>query len=158
MSARAIWKGSLKLGAEKVPVKLYSAVEDRSVHFHILEEKTLTRVKQQMVDPETGKPVDRADVQKGLEIEPGTFVVLHANELAGIEPEALRDIEITRLVGRSILSGTTAPISWGRMAANRPISRSRKPSNNPGRRALPGGSCGRSIMPGRCVRTGAILR
>ena len=37
MPARAIWKGSLKLGTESLPVKLYSAVEDRTVHFHVLE-------------------------------------------------------------------------------------------------------------------------
>lgn len=98
MSARAIWKGSLKIGAEKVPVKLYSAVEDRTVHFHILEEKTLRRVKQQMVNPDTGKPVEREQIQRGLEVEPGTFVILHPEELQKLEPEASRDIEVTRFV------------------------------------------------------------
>ena len=33
MAARAIWKGILKIGAAKIPVKLYSAVTDRTVHF-----------------------------------------------------------------------------------------------------------------------------
>lgn len=98
MSARAIWKGSLKVGAEKVSVKLYSAVEDRTVHFHILEEKTLTRVKQQMVNPDTGKPVDREQIQRGLEVEPGTFVILHQDELEKLDPEASRGIEIKRFV------------------------------------------------------------
>jgi DNA end-binding protein Ku len=98
MSARAIWKGGLKIGTDTVPVKLYSAVEDKSVHFHILEKKTLTRVKQQMIHAETEEPVDSADLQKGLEVEPGTFVILKPAELAGIEREASRQIEITRFV------------------------------------------------------------
>ncbi len=36
MAARAIWKGELKLGTHKIPVKLYSAVSDRTVRFNIL--------------------------------------------------------------------------------------------------------------------------
>ncbi len=55
MAARAIWKGSLDLGRTELPVKLYSAVEDRTVHFHLLEKRTHTRVKQHMVDPSTSK-------------------------------------------------------------------------------------------------------
>jgi hypothetical protein len=42
VAARAIWKGVLKIGTNKVPVKLYSAVQDRSVHFHILDTSTVT--------------------------------------------------------------------------------------------------------------------
>jgi peptide chain release factor 1 len=38
MAARAIWKGELKLSSTKVPVKLYSAVSDQTVRFHILEQ------------------------------------------------------------------------------------------------------------------------
>ena len=44
MAARAIWKGDLKLNSTKVPVKLYSAVQDQTVRFHILDEKSKTRV------------------------------------------------------------------------------------------------------------------
>ena len=54
MAGRAIWKGELKIGATKVPVKLYSAVADKTVHFHILDDRSLMRVKQHMVNPDTG--------------------------------------------------------------------------------------------------------
>jgi len=40
MSARAIWKGELKVGASVVPVKLYSGVADRKIRFHVLQSKT----------------------------------------------------------------------------------------------------------------------
>ena len=49
MSARAIWKGNLVLGKHEVPVKVYSAVQDRTVHFHLLHEKDLTPVEQRIV-------------------------------------------------------------------------------------------------------------
>src|SRR5947207_13490566 len=86
MSARAMWKGKLKIGTTRVPVALYSAVIDHTVHFHILEEKTMTPVKQHMVNPATGKPVPPDEISKGYEIDPGTFVVLSDKELARFEP------------------------------------------------------------------------
>jgi DNA end-binding protein Ku len=98
MAARAIWKGDLKLGSTKVPVKLYAAVQDQTVRFHILEQKTKTRVKQHMVNPETGEEVSNEGIQKGFEIEPGTFVILEAEDLESLEPEASREIEIEQFV------------------------------------------------------------
>ena len=98
MSARAIWKGELKINSTKVPVKLYSAVQDQTVRFHILEQKSKTRVKQHMVEPDSGKEVSNEEIQKGFEVEPGTFVILDKEELAKLEPEASREIEITQFV------------------------------------------------------------
>jgi len=98
MAARAIWKGELKLNSTRVPVKLYSAVQDRTVRFHILEEKSKTRVKQHMVEPESGKEITSDEIQKGFEVEPGTFVILNEEELQKLEPEASREIEITQFV------------------------------------------------------------
>src|SRR6185436_8347594 len=98
MAARAIWAGNLKLGSTGLPVKLYSAVQDHSIHFHILDAKTKSRVKQHMVNPETGEEVAAKDIRKGYEVEPGTFVLLDKDELSELEPKASRDIEITRFV------------------------------------------------------------
>jgi DNA end-binding protein Ku len=98
MSARAIWKAKLKLNGTRIPVDLYSAVADRTVHFNILEEKTMTRVKQHMVDPESGKEVPADEIRKAYQVEPGTFVILNDDELESLEPEPSREIEITHFV------------------------------------------------------------
>ena len=103
MAARAIWKGELKIGAAKVPVKLYSAVVDRTVHFHILDKHKM-RVKQHMVTPDSGDEVATAEIQKGYEIEPGRFVVVTDEELAKLEPKASRDIEVTEFVPPEAIS------------------------------------------------------
>ena len=103
MAARAIWKGELKVGTAKVPVKLYSAVVDRTVHFHILD-KHKTRVKQHMVTPDSGDEVATEEIQKGYEIEPGRFVVVTDEELAKLEPKASRDIEVTEFVPPEAIS------------------------------------------------------
>ncbi len=104
MAARAIWKGELKVGTAKIPVKLYSAVTDRTVHFHILDEKHLMRVKQHMVSPDSGDEVATTEIQKGYEIEPGRFVVVTEEELATLEPKASREIEITEFVPPEAIS------------------------------------------------------
>ena len=99
MTARAIWKGELKLDSTRVPVKLYAAVKDQTVRFHILDEKSRTRVKQHMVEAGSGKEVTKnEEIQKGFEIEPGTFVILDKAELEKLAPEASREIEIIQFV------------------------------------------------------------
>jgi DNA end-binding protein Ku len=97
MAARAIWKGELKIGSAKVPVKLYSGVVDRTVHFHILDEHK-TRVKQHMISPDSGDEVATAEIQKGYEVEPGRFVILTEEDLEGLEPKESREIEIAEFV------------------------------------------------------------
>jgi DNA end-binding protein Ku len=97
MAARAIWKGELKLGSTKLPVKLYSAVTDRTVRFHILD-KHKTRVKQHMVQPDNGDEVSSEKIQKGFEIEPGRFVIVTDEDLKSLEPKPSREIEITEFV------------------------------------------------------------
>ena len=104
MPARAIWKGKLKLGSATIPVNLYSAVVDKTVHFHILEERTKSRVKQHMVNPETNDEVPNDEVQKGYQVEPGVFVILTAEELEKFEPEPSRDIEVLRFVSPAQIS------------------------------------------------------
>jgi DNA end-binding protein Ku len=104
MAARAIWKGELKIGSSKIPVKLYSGVVDRTVRFHILEDKHLTRVKQHMVNSESGEEVTNAEIQKGYEVEPGKFVILTDEEIKELEPEPSRDIEVTEFVPPEAIS------------------------------------------------------
>lgn len=105
--ARAMWKGVLQLGSAAVPVKLYSAVQDQGVHFRLLHARKLEPVKQRMINPDTGKPVEAEDVRKGFEVEPGTFVLLAEEELKELEPEPSRDIEIAQVVPREAV-----PHAW----------------------------------------------
>jgi len=98
MAARAIWKGELKLNSTKVPVKLYSAVQDHTVRFHILDEKSKTRVKQHMVESDGGKEIPSEEIRKGFEVEPGTFVILGEEELEKLEPKTSREIEVTQFL------------------------------------------------------------
>ena len=104
MAARAIWKGQLKLGTTKIPVKLYSAVQDKTVRFHILDDKNKARVKQHMVEPDSGEEVPNEEIRKGYEIEPGKFVILTEEDLEKLAPPPSRDIEVVEFVPQTEIS------------------------------------------------------
>jgi DNA end-binding protein Ku len=104
MAARAMWKGQLKIGTTKVPVKLYSAIQDRTVRFNILDDRHKMRVKQHMIDPDSGDEVPTEEIQKGYEIEPGRFVILTASDLEALQPPPSRDIEIEEFVDQDKIS------------------------------------------------------
>lgn len=87
-----------------MPVKLYSAVQERTVRFHMLQNRTKSRVRQQMVTAEGSEKVEREKIQKGYEVEPGTFVVLSEDELDKLKPKESRTIEATRFVEPSVVS------------------------------------------------------
>ena len=103
MAARAIWKGILNVGPLDTAVKLYAAVEDRKVHFHVTQEPTHSRVRQRMVR-ETGEEVVSENIRKGYEIEPGTFVVVEGEELERLTPPESRNLEATRFVPPQAIS------------------------------------------------------
>ncbi|MGH8996460.1 MAG: Ku protein [Acidimicrobiales bacterium] len=96
--ARTIWKGSLSFGLVNVPVGLYPATKDKSVHFNQFEEGTSDRIRYKKVNERTGDEVDSSRIVKGADVGGGDFVILSPEELASAEPERSRTIEITDFV------------------------------------------------------------
>lgn len=103
MAARAMWKGTLDLEGALVPVKLYAGVEDRDVRFRLVEARTRIPVRQRMIDPRTEQEVPPDEIRRGIEVEPGTFVILKEEELDGVAPEPSRTIEVLRTVPPSAI-------------------------------------------------------
>ena len=101
--ARAIWKGQLLLGKHPVGVKLYSAVEDRSVHFHLLHAKDRAPVEQHIVRKDTGKDIPKEEMRKAFALSRSTAVILQPEELETLVPPESRDIHICRFVAPSLL-------------------------------------------------------
>jgi DNA end-binding protein Ku len=96
--ARAIWKGQLQLGKQEVAVKLYSAVEDRTVHFHLLHAKDRAPVEQRIVRKDAGKEVAKDEIRKAFTLAPGQAVILQPEDLKQLEPPESREIHICRFV------------------------------------------------------------
>jgi DNA end-binding protein Ku len=95
---RAIWSGAISFGLVNVPVKLYSAVNRKTVRFHQLHQQTGVRIRQQRVDPSTGDEVPYEDIVKGYELAPDQYVVITPEELEALDPEKTRSIDITDFV------------------------------------------------------------
>jgi DNA end-binding protein Ku len=89
-----MWKSELSFGDFDVPVRWYAAVEDRGVHFRLLDSETMRPVTQRMVDPTSGEPVPKEQLRRGYETDRGRFVLLSDEELAALDPEPSRRVEV----------------------------------------------------------------
>lgn len=94
MSARAIFKAVVHIGDARVPVKLYSAVENRTVRFRLLHAKDHAPVRQAMVNPETDEVVPYDETRRAYVTAEGDVVTFEQDELDAIEPEATREIRL----------------------------------------------------------------
>jgi DNA end-binding protein Ku len=95
---RAIWTGAITFGLVTVPVKLYSALNRKTVRFHQLSGKTGVRVAQKRVDPQNGDEVPYEDVVKGYEVSSDRYVVVEQAELDTLQPKKTKTIEIEDFV------------------------------------------------------------
>jgi DNA end-binding protein Ku len=93
-----MWKGSLSFGLVNVPVGLYPATKDKSIHFNQFEDGTSDRIRYKKVNERTGDEVESSRIVKGADVGNGDFVILTPEELASAEPERSRTIEITDFV------------------------------------------------------------
>jgi len=96
-----MWTGTIGFGMVTVPVKLYSAVDRKTVRFHQLSGKSGVRVAQKRVDPSTDEEVPYADIVKGYELAPDRYVVIEPGELETLEPKKTKTIEIEEFVDLS---------------------------------------------------------
>ncbi|GAA3811574.1 MULTISPECIES: non-homologous end joining protein Ku [Amycolatopsis] len=96
--ARAIWSGAINFGLVTVPVELYSATEDHTVHFRQFERGTSDRIRYKRVNERTGEEVAYEDIVKGYDLGDGDYVLVEQEELDQIAPGRSRSIDIESFV------------------------------------------------------------
>ncbi len=100
-SPRAYWKGSLKLSLVSCPVLLYPAsTSAEKTRFHMINKETGNRLKQQMVDSETGDVVESDQKGRGYELRKGEYVEIEKEELEAVQIESNHTIDIDSFVPR----------------------------------------------------------
>jgi DNA end-binding protein Ku len=97
--ARSIWNGTITFGAVAVPVKVHSAVEDRSVHFHQVHAADGARINLKRICSKEGKAVPYKQVAKGYEVRRGEYVLLSQDEIDAAAGERSKVIELSDFVG-----------------------------------------------------------
>ncbi|WP_251096175.1 Ku protein [Streptomyces sp. Caat 7-52] len=96
--ARPVWTGVLTFGLVTLPVGLYTATEDHTVHFHQLQRGTSDRIRNKRVNERTGKEVDTDKIVKGYKLEEGEYVVVEPQELEEISPGRSKVIDLAGFV------------------------------------------------------------
>jgi DNA end-binding protein Ku len=95
---RTIWKGALSFGLVNIPVGLYPATSDKTVHFNQFEEGTSDRIRYKKVNERTGNEVSNDRIVRGFDLGGGEYVILTDEELESAEPKKSRQIEISDFV------------------------------------------------------------
>lgn len=78
---KSIWNGTITFGMVNVPVKLYSATESKTVHFHEVHVKDGARIEHRRFCPKEDREVPYEEVVRGYEVSSGRFVILEKEEV-----------------------------------------------------------------------------
>jgi DNA end-binding protein Ku len=100
--SRPYWKGYLKLSLVSCPIALYTATSPgERVAFRQINKKTGHRLRQQLIDDETGKAIDPDDKGRGYEVDKGVYLLVEDEELDAIAVESTHTIDIDSFVPKS---------------------------------------------------------
>jgi DNA end-binding protein Ku len=93
-----MWSGAISFGLVSIPVKLYNAVQRKSVSFNQLDSRDNQRIRYRKVNAETGDEVPDDLIVKGYEISKGRYVVVDPDDLEQFLPTATRSIDLDEFV------------------------------------------------------------
>ena len=95
---RSIWKGAISFGLVSIPVKLYSATEERDIAFRQVHREDGGRIRYQRVCTKCGEEVSYADIAKGYEMSDGSIVVLTDEDFENVPITTNRMIDVVQFV------------------------------------------------------------
>jgi DNA end-binding protein Ku len=95
---RAIWKGAISFGLVTIPVKLYSATEEKDVAFHQVRRSDGSRIKYKRVAAADGEEVAYGDIAKGYELGSGETVILTDEDFKDLPLTTSKAIDVLQFV------------------------------------------------------------
>lgn len=98
---RTMWKGSIQFGLVYIPIKLYTATEDKDVKLRMLHKDCMAPINYSRTCSQCGKEVKNEDIVKGYEYTPGQFVMITEEEMNGLQGELSKSVEIINFVNLS---------------------------------------------------------
>ncbi|HEX5228504.1 MAG TPA: Ku protein [Bryobacteraceae bacterium] len=96
--ASTVWKGFISFGLVSFPVRLQVAAREKSIQFHLLHKKDLSRVKEVYFCQAEDKRLKREDLVKGYEVSKNEYVVVEPEELDKIAPQTAKTMDIVQFV------------------------------------------------------------
>lgn len=98
---RATWSGAISFGLVNIPIKLYTATSRQTVRFNQIDVRSGSRIRQKRVSEADGSEVSPEDIAKGYELASGRYVIVSEDELAALDPEASRTIDLVEFVDQA---------------------------------------------------------
>ena len=98
MAPRSVWNGTITFGMVVVPVKLSSATESKSIHFHEVHARDGSRIEHRRICPKDEKDVPAEEIVKGYEFEEGKYVVLEKDEIKAAAGDRGKVVDLTEFV------------------------------------------------------------
>ncbi len=95
---RAIWSGSISFGLVNVPVRMFSAIDENDLRFHLIHEPDSSRIGYQKICKNEEKPVPDDEIVKAFEFEKDEYVVLEDEDFEAARTEGVKTIEISDFV------------------------------------------------------------
>jgi DNA end-binding protein Ku len=98
---KTMWRGAISFGLVSIPVRVYTATEEKTLRFNQLHEKDHGRIKYQRVCSTDGQEVPFDEIVKGYEYEKDRYVILDDEDFEAVPVESTRTIDIAQFVDRS---------------------------------------------------------
>jgi DNA end-binding protein Ku len=95
---QAIWKGTISFGLVTIPIKVYSATEERDISFRQVHEADGGRIRYKRVCEIDGEEVPYSDIGKGYEMPDGRMVILTNEDFASLPLPTAKSIEVLEFV------------------------------------------------------------
>jgi DNA end-binding protein Ku len=95
---RAIWSGTISFGLVNVPVRMYSAIEEKKLHFHYLHTKDDSPIGYDKVCKAEGKSVPDKEIGKAFEVSKGKYVYLDEEDFEAARVNGYKTMEISDFV------------------------------------------------------------
>lgn len=95
---RAIWSGTISFGLVSVPVRMYSAIAESDLHFHLVHEPDGGRIGYQKVCKAENEPVPDDEIVKAYEVKEDELVVLTDEDFEAAKSEGVKSIEVSDFV------------------------------------------------------------
>jgi DNA end-binding protein Ku len=98
MKMKSLWKGSIAFGLVNIPIKLYSAIEQKPLRTRLLHRDKLSPIRYKKWCDACTEEVSSDEIVRGIEVAPDKYVVISEDELRSIRPEKSTWIEIVEFI------------------------------------------------------------